>query len=210
MSTAPHAGLHSLRRFLARPAAPERCELCSAMVGAEHAHLVELSSRRLLCACEPCAILFDAQGAGKFRRCPRESRRLLDFRLDDQTWLGLDLPINLVFFLHSSQAGRIIAHYPSPAGVTETAPPADVWQMIVEDNPVLQSMQPGVEALLVDRIGSPSAYYLVGIDECYKLVGIIRTHWRGVSGGAAVWKEIDRYFAALKTRAQSVGGQSNA
>ena len=33
-------------------------------------------------------------------------------------------------------------------------------------------------------------YYIVPIDECYRLVGLIRMHWRGLSGGTEVWKEI--------------------
>jgi len=32
-------------------------------------------------------------------------------------------------------------------------------------------------------------------------VGLIRTHWRGLSGGTEVWREIGSFFAALKKRA---------
>ena len=61
-------------------------------------------------------------------------------------------------------------------------------------------------ALLVNRVGHvagavPAEYYLVPIDECYKLVGLIRTHWRGLSGGTEVWREIGAFFATLKKRA---------
>jgi hypothetical protein len=60
--------------------------------------------------------------------------------------------------------------------------------------------------LLVNRVGhvrgaSPAEYYLVPIDECYKLVGLIRRHWRGLSGGTEVWREIGAFFNGLKTRA---------
>ena len=58
------------------------------------------------------------------------------------------------------------------------------------------TLEPDVEALLVNRIGEARECYRVGIDECYKLVGLIRTHWRGLSGGQAVWDEIGRFFAA--------------
>lgn len=206
----PRTALHSLRRFLQRPAIQERCELCSAPLTADHPHLVELSNRRLVCACDPCAILFDAQNAGKYRRAPRDIRFLADFRLADETWLSLDLPINLAFFLYSTSAQRILALYPSPGGATEALPPPDAWQMLVEDNPILQTMQPDVEALLVNRVRSPHDHYLVGIDKCYELVGLIRSHWRGLSGGTAVWKEIERFFAGLKGRAQRVGGTAHA
>ena len=49
-------------------------------------------------------------------------------------------------------------------------------------------------------------HFIVPIDECYRLVGIIRLHWRGLSGGREVWGEIDSFFAGLKARARVVGG----
>ena len=45
--------------------------------------------------------------------------------------------------------------------------------------------EPDVEALLVNRVGAVREYFIVPIDECYKLVGLIRLHWRGLSGGAS-------------------------
>ena len=39
--------------------AAERCELCSAPLAHEHQHLIEPQTRRLVCACDPCALLFD-------------------------------------------------------------------------------------------------------------------------------------------------------
>jgi hypothetical protein len=44
-------------------------------------------------------------------------------------------------------------------------------------------------------------YYIAPIDECYRLVGIVRAGWRGLSGGTEVWKEIKTFFEALKSRA---------
>src|SRR5262245_46320077 len=108
----PGSGLNALtalRRFTRPRASVERCELCSAELPPEHSHLVELSSRRLCCACEPCAILFSQQGAATYRRVPRESTFLADFRLPDILWEGLSLPIDLAFFLHSSAASRVVA-----------------------------------------------------------------------------------------------------
>jgi hypothetical protein len=40
----------------------------------------------------------------------------------------------------------------------------------------------------------------VSIDECYNLVGLLRMHWRGISGGSEVWKEIERFFTELKKK----------
>jgi hypothetical protein len=48
-------------------------------------------------------------------------------------------------------------------------------------------------------------YFVLPIDECYKLVGLIRVHWRGLSGGTEVWQEIGHFFDGLKQRATAAG-----
>jgi hypothetical protein len=196
------SALTSLRRYLRPRAARARCDLCSTELADDHSHLLELSSRGLWCACEPCAILFSNPAAPKYRRVPRRVEFLADFRLTDVQWEGLQLPINLAFFLHSTPAGRVVALYPSPAGATEALPPPDAWQAVVEDNPCLRDLEPDVEALLVNRLGPEYEHYRVGVDICYKLVGLVRTHWRGLSGGTAVWAEIAGLFARLKERSR--------
>jgi hypothetical protein len=193
------SGFATLRRFVRPPQDRERCELCSAPLGAEHQHLLEVAVRKLVCACDPCAVLFDRKEAGRYRRVPRRTVQLTDFRLSDLQWEALSLPIRLVFFSHSTPAGRVLALYPSPGGATESLLSLEAWQELVAENPVLAELEPDVEALLVNRVGPPE-YYRVPIDECFKLVGLIRTHWRGLSGGAAVWAEISRFFTALKER----------
>jgi Family of unknown function (DUF5947) len=54
-----------------------------------------------------------------------------------------------------------------------------------------------VEALLVNRVGDKRMYFIAPIDKCYELVGTIRAHWKGLSGGEEVWREIDGFFAQL-------------
>ncbi len=115
-------------------------------------------------------------------------------------WEELSIPINLAFFLHSTPAGRVVALYPSPAGATESLVAPEAWEALAEENPVLHDFEPDVECLLVNRVGDSRECYRVGIDECYRLVGLVRTHWRGLSGGATVWDEIGRFFAGLKER----------
>lgn len=194
--------LASLRRF-ARPrptAAREHCALCGVALAADHPHLIEPAGRRLACACDPCALLFSGPGATRYRRVPRRVQLLADFRLSDAAWEGLNLPINLAFFLQSTPAGGVVALYPSPAGATESAVAVDAWEALAEQNPILRRLEPDVEGLLVNRVGEARESYRVGIDECYRLVGLIRIHWRGLSGGAAAWDEIGRFFAALRGR----------
>jgi hypothetical protein len=71
-------------------------------------------------------------------------------------------------------------------------------------------MEPDVEALLVNRIRNASEYYIAPIDECYKLVGLIRANWRGLSGGTEVWKEISEFFNALKASSRVITKEEHA
>ena len=189
--------------------------MCSQELASEHEHLVEPANRRLICACGACAILFEGQAGAKFKRVPRQVLFLRDFHLTDAQWDGLMVPIEMVFFFHSSPHGKMIALYPSPAGPTESLLSLDTWSDIVQSNPVLNEMEADVTALLVNRVGQgrtsqPAEYYLVPIDECYKLVGIIRAHWHGLSGGTEVWREINTFFGALKRRAGIVSESAHA
>jgi hypothetical protein len=190
-----------LRRFVRQRAVMERCEMCSAELAAEHEHLVDVSTRQLTCACQACAILFSGKANAKLRRVPRRIRYLADFRLSDATWESLLIPISMAFFFNSSAAGKVVALYPSPAGATESLLDFESWDEIRRDNPLLDKMEPDTEALLVNRMRGASEYYLLPIDECYRLVGLIRTHWHGLSGGAAMWEVIGKFFAELKAKA---------
>ena len=59
---------------------------------------------------------------------------------------------------------------------------------------MLAQLEPDVEALLVNRARGAREHWLVPIDDCYGLVGLIRTRWRGLTGGKEVWEEIGRFF----------------
>ena len=90
--------------------------------------------------------------------------------------------------------------YPSPAGATESLLSLEAWNEIERSNPAIEKMEPDVEALLANRIGhargfTHAEYYLLPIDQCFKLVGLIRSHWRGFSGGTEVWQRIADFFA---------------
>ncbi len=190
-----------LRRFVRQRAAVERCELCSAELPGDHEHLVDTSTRQMTCACQACAILFSGKANPKYRRVPRRIRYLSNFHLTDAQWESLLIPISMAFFFKSSTAGKVMALYPSPAGATESLLDFESWNEILESNPILLDMEPDTEALLVNRVRGTSDYYLLPIDECYKLVGIIRTHWHGLSGGTQMWEAIEEFFADLKKNA---------
>jgi hypothetical protein len=204
----------ALRQFIRRKKDLERCELCGAEVAADHPHLIEPGSRKLICACHACAILFSGMGT-KYKRLPRRILALSDFHLSDGEWESLMVPINMAFFFRSTPDARVVAFYPSPAGAIESLLPLETWNNIEDANAVLKTMDSDVEALLANRIGhsrgfAAPEYYILPIDECYRLVGLIRARWHGLSGGTEVWQEIGRFFDGLKGRTTVVPEEANA
>jgi hypothetical protein len=108
----------------------------------------------------------------------------------------------MAFFFHSSAAGRVVAFYPSPMGATESRLELTAWQQLERTNPVLASLEHDVEALLVNRARGKHGAWIVPVDDCYRLVAVIRTRWRGFTGGKEVWEGIDRFFEELDSRAR--------
>ncbi|MGH7747253.1 MAG: DUF5947 family protein, partial [Candidatus Dormibacteria bacterium] len=80
---------------------------------------------------------------------------------------------------------------------------------------ILSGMESDVEALLVSRAGESHEetegqareheYFIVPIDACFELVGLIRVHWRGFSGGKQAWDRIGDFFNGLRMRAEAPG-----
>jgi hypothetical protein len=205
----------ALRQFIRpRKRDVERCELCSAEVSPAHPHLIEPGTRKLLCTCDACAILFSGM-ATKYKRVPRRVLALQNFNLSDGQWESLMVPISMAFFFRSTPDSRVVAFYPSPAGATESLLSLETWKDIEDANPILLEVESDVEALLVNRVGhtrgfTAAQYYVLPIDECYKLVGLIRANWRGLSGGTEVWQEIGQFFDGLKQRATVMKEEANA
>ena len=204
----------SLRRFAeeesekaAKAAALEHCDLCGEPIPPEHRHLLEVSTREMMCACRPCSILFDREAAseGRYRLVPDRRLFLEDFEMSDAQWDSLRIPVDMAFFFYSTPAERVVAFYPSPMGPTESLLKLSAWEELERRNPVLGAMDRDVEALLVNRVRGAREHFLVSIDECYSLVGLIRTRWRGLSGGREVWEEIGRFFEELRERSKRTG-----
>ena len=207
----------SLRRFAAEEsekaaraaaeAAQEHCDLCGEPIPPEHRHLLEVSTREMMCACRPCSILFDSEAAseGRYRLIPDRHLFLENFEMSDAQWESLRIPVDMAFFFYSTPAERVVAFYPSPMGPTESLLKLSAWEELEESNPVLKGMERDVEALLVNRVRGAREHFLVPIDECYSLVGLIRMRWRGLSGGREVWEEIGRFFEDLRERSKTVG-----
>ena len=189
-----------LRQLARRRSDAERCELCSAELAETHSHLLEQANRQILCACEACALLFCDRADAHYLRIPRRILSLVNFQMTDMQWESLMIPINVAFFYFDSAATKMTAMYPSPAGATESSLSLKSWEEIRSQNRPLQKMEPNVEAFLVNRVSSNPEYFLVPIDECFRLVGLIRMHWRGLSGGTEVWNQVEQFFTGLRSR----------
>jgi Family of unknown function (DUF5947) len=198
--------LERIRRSAVERTTEERCELCSAPIGEDHQHLVNLESRRLLCSCRPCHLLFVDRGAGggRYRAIPDRNLALPGFVLGQGDWDGLQIPVSVAFFFVNSVMHRVAAFYPSPAGATESLLPLEAWDQIVAANPVVATLEPDVEALLIRWVGGAPECFVVPIDACYQLVGLLRTRWRGFDGGQDAHDAIDDFFADLRERARTL------
>lgn len=200
--------LGKLRRFLGpkpKPRAGERCDFCTEPIEDDHAHLVNLESRTLVCVCRMCYILFshEGAGAGKYRVVPRRYLRATEVSISDAQWDGLQIPVGMAFFFFNSALGRTVAFYPSPAGATESLLPLEAWDELSRTNSVLSTLAPDVEAFLVRRSRDSSECFVVPIDACYELVGRIRRRWRGFDGGDEARLEIEVFFATVRERSEA-------
>jgi len=209
--------LFVLRRIAARPPPPppgETCEMCAEAIAEQHQHVVDVTSRSLMCTCRACYLLFTADGAQlRYRSVPDRYLAFPEFQLGPGQWDQLEIPVGLAFFFHNSAMGKTIAFYPGPAGATESELPLDAWSMVTQANPQLGLLSPDVEALLVRTpgrgIGEVSCH-LVPIDACYELVGQLRTVWRGFDGGSEARARIDEFFAMVAKRSKPAPAREGA
>ncbi len=202
--TRTRLGQLARRGAAAREAALERCELCGASIPAEHRHMLDTERRAVMCACRPCSILFASGAAsrGHYKLIPDRRLRIDDLELSDVAWEELRLPVEMAYFFRNAAAGRVQAFYPSPMGPTESLLGLEAWDALVAANPVLGTLAPDTEALLVHRVRGARDHWIVPIDECFALVGLIRVHWRGLTGGAEVRGQMQAFFEELDRRAR--------
>lgn len=180
-----------------------RCELCGAPAGGEHRHVVDRDQRSLLCACRACALLFERGEGGRYRTVPRRVLVEPGLSLTPARLAALGVPVQLAFVFFHSTLSRWVSLYPSPAGPTETVLDDGAMDELLAASTLVRALEPDVEALLVygRRGGAALECYLAPIDDCYDLVGLVRTSWRGVGGGDEARRDIEAFFRGLRLRA---------
>lgn len=201
--SAPAASANGTARSAANgsTSVEERCDLCGNEIDADHRHVLHLTERRILCVCESCLAI--RSGDPELRPTGTRILWLGDLDLSDELWARFAIPIGLAFFLRDSAAGRVVALYPSPAGATESELDLDAWNDLVTANPVLAGLEPDVEALIVSRTSKPPRHAVAPIDECYRLVGMVKATWEGISGGQGPEHAIEAFFSELEARGSS-------
>lgn len=201
--------LAALRRFAQVREPEERCELCGTALGAEHRHLLERAPRRIRCACDACSILFCGQQGARFLRIPQRARRIAGEAIGEVEWEDLPIPIRLAFF-YRNEEGTVTAMYPGAGGAVEGLLEAGELSSLFERHAALRTMEPLVEALLVNHVGGQATHLIAPIDDCFRLTGIIRSKWRGLSGGSEVWGAIKEFLDDLEQRAEPAREERHA
>jgi hypothetical protein len=157
--------------------------------------VVDRVARRILCACKACLHgLGDGEHA-RYRAIPTRVR-VPDPPVTASDLETLGVPVGLAFLVRGSSAKRWVAVFPSPAGPTEAELPEHA-------RAVASGIADDVEGLLVyrRRVG-PLEAFIVPIDLCYELAGIVRRHWRGIDGGEEASAVIESFFARLRERVE--------
>jgi len=199
------SGLRGLARASSRAASEsaspdtEACDLCGIGIPEDHRHLLALSERRIVCACEACWAM--RSGEGDYRPTGNRTLWLGELEVPDDLWASFQIPIGLAFFMESTVTSCVVAMYPSPGGATESELHFDSWSRMRALNPVLEGLEPDIEGLIVNRLADPPLYVIAPIDRCYELTGTIKAHWEGISGGSGVEAAVTEFFDALHARA---------
>lgn len=193
------AGL--LRRLIRFDTAENACAFCQSSTAAHYRHLLDVPSRKILCACQQCASHVEPLEEN-FKLIPTTARRLSDFQMTDYQWDGLSLPINLAFFYRDNLSGEMAVVYPQPDGLVKDTLSNAQWAVLEEENPALAEMQADIEALLVNRVGFARDYFIAPVDQCHELADRLLLRWRQGPDGEQAWGEIHEFFTALRKEAE--------
>jgi hypothetical protein len=178
--------------------------MCTEAIPEAHPHVVDVSTRSLMCTCRGCYLLFtDPKATLRFRAVPERYLSFPEFRFGVADWDALQIPVGLVFCFRNSDRQQMVCFYPGPAGATESELPQAAWEDLMRGNPGFDTLLPDVEAILLRRTdGDTFEAHLVPIDACYELVGTMRMTWRGFDGGQEAAAAMAAFFAGVDERSR--------
>jgi Family of unknown function (DUF5947) len=174
------------------------CDLCGTSMPEDHRHLLQLDERMIVCACESCWAL--RSGDPEYRPTGSRVIWLDELVLPDDLWARFRIPIGLAFFLRTG--GGVVAFYPSPAGATESELDMEAWGEFITLNTRLEELEAEGETLIVNRLADPLQAAIAPTDEAYRLVGLVKANWEGISGGQGVERAVSGFFDGLRDRAR--------
>ena len=136
-----------------------------------------------------------------YRLIPTRHLALLDFQVTGELWTGPGQSRKIVYLLRSSEARCVLAVYLDPAGIQESVLDLESWKMLLTRNPLLDSLEPDVEVLLINRMEQAPACFIVPIDTCSRLTGLLTARLRGMESSRKLWRAIDAFFADMQATA---------
>ena len=66
---------------------------------------------------------------------------------------------------------------------------------------MLDGLATDSEALIVNRLADPPQHVIAPLDDCYRLVGMIKSRWSGISGGPELAATVEEFFDGLRETA---------
>ena len=96
---------------------------------------------------------------------------------------------------------RVVIPSAGRGPATECELDLEAWRRLVAANPVLEDLDPDAEALIVNRLAQPHVHAIAPLDDCYRLVGLIKATWEGISGGTEMEATVERFFDGLRDAA---------
>ena len=213
--TTGRSPLGTLRRITAsRPTASvdERCDMCSTPVPGEHQHVVDLTSRSLMCTCRPCYLLFtDQQAELRYRAVPARYLSFPGFLLGQSDWDDLQIPVGLAFLFRNTRPGPGRGVLPGSRRSHRVRAVAGRLGPGAGRQPGSGHGAPGRGGAAGPRRRSRRrsdagqagfTCHVVPIDACYELVGRMRRTWRGFDGGQEARAALDDFFAMVDARSR--------